>query len=142
MARVRSKDTKPELSVRRCLHADGFRFRLHDSKLPGSPDLVLRRYRSVCFVHGCFWHRHTDCIKATTPSTRREYWESKFLANVNRDRRNQELLLDEGWRVAIVWECALQKTILQSTITALEAWLQGNESAFETAPRKLKSDGK
>lgn len=137
MARVRSKDTKPELSVRQCLHADGFRYRLHDKNLPGSPDLVFRRYQSVCFVHGCFWHRHVDCSRATVPATRREYWEAKFLANVNRDRRTRELLLTSGWRVAIVWECALRRDTLQGTISALEAWLLGNEVEFETEPYKF-----
>ena len=110
MARVRGKDTAPELAVRRALHRMGYRFRLHRRDLPGSPDIVLPRHRLALFVHGCFWHRHTDCRRSTTPQTRREFWETKFAANVERDRRNAAALEAAGWRVRVLWECKIRDT--------------------------------
>ena len=95
--------------VRGELHRLGFRFRLHDSRLPGKPDLVLRKHSAVIFVHGCYWHRHEGCRYATTPATRREFWLAKFAANVQRDQRDQEALRAAGWRVFVVWECALRR---------------------------------
>lgn len=106
MRAVRSKDTKPELLVRRCLHALGFRFRLHRRDLPGSPDIVLPRWRAVVFVHGCFWHLH-GCPKSRMPATRREFWETKLRRNAERDGEAREFLKASGWRVFVVWECAL-----------------------------------
>ena len=108
MSGIRGKDTRPERIVRSGLHRIGFRFRLHDKKLPGSPDLVLPKHSAVIFVHGCYWHRHQGCRYATTPSTRPEFWQAKFQGNVERDRRNQRELMEAGWRVFIVWECALR----------------------------------
>lgn len=105
MSRVGSRDTKPELVVRRIAHGLGFRFRLHRKNLPGRPDIVFPRYRSVIFVHGCFWHRHPSCKYASSPKTRVEYWEDKFRSNVARDARNETLLRDLGWRVMVIWEC-------------------------------------
>ena len=99
MARVRSRDTKPEMIVRRIAHGLGFRYRLHRKDLPGCPDLVFPRYRAVTMVHGCFWHRHPGCKYAATPKTRRSYWEAKFQGNVVRDRHNHLALEDLGWRV-------------------------------------------
>lgn len=107
MSRIRSTDTKPELVIRRMLHAEGFRFRLHDKSLPGSPDLVLARHRCVVFVHGCFWHGH-GCSLFRLPATRTEFWESKISANAARDRRSLSQLHFEGWRTLVVWECALR----------------------------------
>ena len=95
--------------VRRELHRLGFRFRLHDSRLPGRPDLVLRKHSAVIFVHGCYWHRHEGCRYATTPATRREFWLTKFAANVQRDRRDRAALRARGWRVFVIWECALRR---------------------------------
>lgn len=109
MSGIRGKDTKPELALRRALHARGFRFRLHSKKVDGRPDLVLPKYRAIVFVHGCFWHRHEGCRYATTPATRSEFWQAKFAANVARDSSVRGALLDEGWRVATIWECALRK---------------------------------
>lgn len=106
MRAVRSKDTKPEMLVRRCLHALGFRFRLHRRDLPGNPDIVLPRWRAVVFVHGCFWHLH-GCPKSRMPATRREFWEAKLRRNVERDAAAKKLLKAGGWRVFVVWECAL-----------------------------------
>lgn len=105
MRRVRGRDTGPELAVRRFLHRAGYRFRLHDRRLPGSPDLVLRRHRTVVFVHGCFWHRHPGCRRTTTPKTRRAFWQTKFAANVARDAAAVRALEALGWRVVVVWEC-------------------------------------
>lgn len=104
MARIRGGDTKPELVVRSLVHRMGLRFRLHDRSLPGSPDLVLRRHRTVVFVHGCFWHRH-GCSRTTTPKTRIEFWKRKFDANVTRDALASASLAALGWRVIVVWEC-------------------------------------
>ena len=104
MGRIRGKDTRPEMLVRSAAHRLGLRFRLHDRRLPGSPDLVFRKHRTVIFVHGCFWHRH-GCKLAATPKTRPEFWATKFEANTNRDRRNRAMLEEQGWRVLEVWEC-------------------------------------
>ena len=132
MAGIGSRDTVPELLLRRALHARGIRYRLHDRSLPGTPDLVFRRFRAVCFIHGCFWHRHPGCRYATTPVTRAEFWQAKFRANVERDVRTRRDLLDGGWRVAIVWECALRKHRHVETALNLEQWLRGDEARFET----------
>lgn len=105
MARFRSKDTKPEILVRSLLHRLGYRFRIHVGKLPGKPDIVLPRYRTVILVHGCFWHRHFGCSIATTPKTRKDFWQAKFEANQERDQRIAEQLVERGWRVVVVWEC-------------------------------------
>jgi len=105
MSRIRSKDTKPELIVRSLLHRMGFRFRVNRKDLPGTPDIVLPKYRTVIFVHGCFWHRHKGCKKATTPSSNIAIWQDKFAENVGRDRRNQRSLRKEGWKVIVLWAC-------------------------------------
>ena len=118
MSRIRSKDTKPELLLRSMLFAEGYRFRL-DGKvskriykkgvLPGKPDIVLAKYRTVIFVHGCFWHRHENCSKASTPKSNTEFWVAKFAKNVRRDRENIRELRKLGWKVIVVWECELLK---------------------------------
>jgi len=108
MAGIRGKDTRPEQVIRKALHARGLRYRLHDRRLPGSPDMVFRRYLAVAFVHGCFWHHHENCRFATLPSTRTAFWRAKLDANRMRDRRAHDQLLSAGWRVATVWECALR----------------------------------
>ena len=108
MAKVRGKNTGPELLVRRIAHAMGLRFRLHRSDLPGSPDLVLPRHKLVVFVHGCFWHRHEGCRRASVPATRQEFWDGKFAATVERDRRNLTVLEQSGWKVLTLWECELK----------------------------------
>lgn len=105
MSRVRSKDTKPEMAVRRLVHSMGCRYRLHKRPLPGSPDLVLFGLKTVIFVHGCFWHRHPRCKKASTPSTNCDFWRRKFHANRLRDKRNIRKLRRLGWETLIVWEC-------------------------------------
>lgn len=105
MRSVKRANTKPELIVRQLLHSLGLRFRLHRRDLPGSPDVVLPRFRRVIFVHGCFWHRHTNCRYASTPKTRQEYWLPKFAANVERDACKEAQLRELGWKVIVVWEC-------------------------------------
>lgn len=134
MASVASTDTKPELVLRRALHARGLRYRIHNRTLPGTPDLTFSRFRAVCFVHGCFWHRHDACHRATVPNTRPDFWQAKFRANVERDRRVQQQLLVADWRVAIVWECALRNDRKEATAQLLEQWLRGSENQFETSP--------
>ena len=109
MRAVKRAHTAPEMIVRQELHALGLRFRLHRRDLPGSPDIVLPRLRTVIFVHGCFWHRHSDCRYATRPKTRQEYWLPKFAANIERDARKEAQLQALGWRVLLVWECETKR---------------------------------
>lgn len=106
MSRIRSRDTKPEVWVRKALHASGFRFRLYRRDLPGRPDIVLPKYNAVVFVQGCFWHAH-QCQRGRIPGTRSEFWKSKFEANKQRDARNARALRASGWRVYTIWECEL-----------------------------------
>lgn len=110
MARVRGRDTKPELRVRRLLHAAGLRFRLHDHRLPGTPDLVFPSRRIALFVHGCFWHRHGDpaCKRSRLPKSRLDFWEPKLEGNRRRDEEKARQLEERGWRVMVIWECELQ----------------------------------
>ena len=105
MSRVRGKDTTPEMRTRRCAHAMGLRFRLHRKDLPGKPDLTFPKHRLAVFVHGCFWHRHPHCSKASSPKSRTEYWQEKFNSNVTRDAQVTRKLEAMGWRVEVVWEC-------------------------------------
>ena len=109
MSAIKSKNTKPEITVRKLLHSMGYRFRLHKKDLPGSPDIVLPKYKTVIFVHGCFWHRHQNCKYASNPKTRREFWEKKFKENIERDKKTQEKLKNLGWKTNIVWECEIKK---------------------------------
>jgi DNA mismatch endonuclease (patch repair protein) len=105
MAAVKGKNTQPELRVRKLLHRLGYRFRLHASKLPGKPDIVLARHRLAVFVHGCFWHRHAGCPKASMPAARREFWSEKFSRTVERDSEALRKLSDAGWSTLVIWEC-------------------------------------
>jgi DNA mismatch endonuclease (patch repair protein) len=108
MARVRGKDTKPEMTVRRLIFSMGYRYRLHGSGLPGKPDLVFLRRKKVIFVHGCFWHRHYGCKNARLPKSRQEFWIPKLESNRLRDTRNEESLRAKGWDVLTIWECELR----------------------------------
>ncbi len=124
MSRIRSRNTGPEKILRSMLHQAGFRFRLHDKKLPGCPDLVLKKYHTVIFVHGCFWHRHTECNNSILPKTRPDFWKAKLEGNVVRDRKNTEALSSTGWTVIVVWECELKKSpldVLERITTRLKA---------------------
>lgn len=105
MARVKNKNTAPEIIVRRTLHRLGYRFRLHRRDLPGSPDIVLPRHHTVVFVHGCFWHSHPGCSRATRPKANSDFWDAKLDKNVARDKEAQEKLNTQGWRVLVIWQC-------------------------------------
>jgi DNA mismatch endonuclease (patch repair protein) len=109
MSRIRSTDTRPELILRRLIHRLGYRFRLHRKDLPGRPDLVFPSRRKVIFIHGCFWHQHSECREGRMPGSRREYWEPKLTRNQVRDAENQARLEEQEWDVLTVWECSLQK---------------------------------
>ena len=134
MARIRGKDTRPELIVRRTAHALGFRFRLHRRDLPGSPDLVFPRLRKAIFVHGCFWHRHPGCPKASTPKTRAEFWASKFATNVERDIRSVVALEELGWKVCVLWECETSNPAMIRR--KVKSFLTGHRRAAGGPPRR------
>lgn len=110
MSGIRTKNTKPEMLVRSLLHRMGYRFRLHRRDLPGSPDIVLPKHKTVIFVHGCFWHQHEGCRKAQRPKSNRKFWDSKLNANISRDHRNRAALEQLGWRVLTLWECETSHT--------------------------------
>jgi DNA mismatch endonuclease, patch repair protein len=135
MARVKGRNTGPEMRLRRALHARGLRYRLHGAaaggKLAGSPDLVFAGRRAAVFVHGCFWHRHPGCPAASTPSTRTDYWLPKFERNVARDAVARTALRAAGWRVAVVWECALKRGGVEAAADALAEWLESDATEFE-----------
>ncbi|WP_282002409.1 very short patch repair endonuclease [Geotalea uraniireducens] len=128
MSRVGQKNTGPEMRLRRSLHKIGLRYRLHDKKLPGTPDIVFPRFKAVVFVHGCFWHRH-GCKATTPPGTNVDFWRKKFDENIARDRRNTESLRNAGWRVAVIWECALKKKCADPDVIArlVCEWLASGE---------------
>lgn len=108
MSRIRGKNTKPEMKLRSLLHGEGYRFRLHDPRLPGKPDIVLPKYRTAIFVNGCFWHRHEGCRYCSTPRTREEFWKKKFSETVLRDKKKIQQLEESGWKALIIWECELK----------------------------------
>ncbi len=119
MSRIRGQNTSPEIMVRKYLHAEGFRFRLHDKKLPGKPDIVLKKYKTVIFVNGCFWHSHKNCRYAIIPKTRTEWWEQKLNRTKERDKEATENLCLINWRVITIWECDLKKEKREITLSAL-----------------------
>lgn len=114
MSRIRSKNTKPELALRKALFARGFRYRVNDKKLPGKPDIVLPKYKTVIFIHGCFWHGHAGCKYAYTPKTNTKFWIDKIISNAERDKVNAERLTVLGWNVLTVWECEIRHTHKQN----------------------------
>jgi DNA mismatch endonuclease (patch repair protein) len=124
MSAIRGRDTKPELVVRRFLHSRGLRYRLHVRGLPGRPDLVFLRYRTVVFVHGCFWHRHRGCRFAVLPKSNRRFWLAKLSGNVRRDARHSHKLRRAGWRVLTIWECFLTPSSLLRLERAVRAGLK------------------
>lgn len=133
MSGIRSKNTRPELLIRTGLHSKGFRYSLHDKSLPGTPDVKLKKYKAVIFVHGCFWHRHT-CHLATTPSTRTEFWQAKFKKNQETDRRHKKQLEEAGWRICVIWECSLRgrtKKPLEEVLNMCSNWLLSNDNSIE-----------
>ena len=119
MAAIKSKNTKPEILVRKFLHKHGFRYRLHVKDLPGKPDIVLPKYKTVIFVHGCFWHGHEGCKYYVVPKTRTEWWLNKINGNIGNDKKAYEALKAEGWNVIEVWECDLKPASLETTLTNL-----------------------
>lgn len=132
MSGIRGKDTKPEWLIRRGLHALGYRYRLHDPRLPGRPDLVFTRPKAVIFVHGCFWHGH-DCPLFKLPSTRTDFWENKIRGNRERDDRAVAILRSQGWRIAVVWECSLRGSGArqEQVIQQLAVWLDTEQPGIE-----------
>lgn len=119
MSRIKGKNTKPEIMVRKFLHSQGFRFRLHSKDLPGKPDIVLSKYKTVIFVHGCFWHGHQHCKYFVMPKTRTDWWVEKINKNIFNDRKSSEGLRSSGWKVIEIWECELKKNKIDETLTNL-----------------------
>jgi DNA mismatch endonuclease (patch repair protein) len=132
MSGIRGRDTKPEVIVRKYLHAHGLRYRIAPKNLPGKPDIVLPKYRTVVFVHGCFWHRHPGCRYTAVPTSNAEFWKDKFDANVKRDALAQKTLRAAGWRVCIIWECQITPRKL--------SWLAG--TLINHAPRGPRADSR
>ncbi len=114
MSRIKGQNTTPELKLRSCLHRLGFRFRIHDTKLPGKPDIVMAKYRTAVFVHGCFWHRHDGCRHTSTPKSNQSFWLEKFRRTLDRDQQNFKALNNLGWQVLIVWECEINSDASQA----------------------------
>lgn len=119
MSQIKGKDTKPEIIVRKYLHAEGFRFRLHTKDLSGKPDIVLKKFNTVIFIHGCFWHGHKGCKYFVVPKTRTQWWLDKIARNKTKDYENDCILQENGWRIITIWECELKKNIRQKTLEVL-----------------------
>jgi len=124
MSRIRSKDTKPEMLVRKFLHKNGFRYRLHVKNMPGKPDIVLPKYKTVIFIHGCFWHGHEGCKYYVVPKTRTEWWLNKINGNISNDTTAENNLRAAGWKIIKIWECELKKGTLEVTLSHLEDTLK------------------
>lgn len=126
MSQIKSTNTKPEIKLRKALFAAGFRYSLNGKKLPGKPDLVLTKYKTVIFVNGCFWHGHQDCRYFVMPKTRTEFWSEKISGNNERDQRNNALLKEEGWNIITVWESELKKNIFEDTVMLVIQKIKGS----------------
>ena len=124
MSRIRCKDTKPEELVRKYLFSQGFRYRKNDARLPGKPDIVLPKYKTVIFVNGCFWHGHEGCKYFVWPQNNAEFWKQKISGNISRDSKNYALLREQGWAVITIWECQLKKNCFQQTLSNLTITLK------------------
>ena len=129
MSRVRSSNTKPELIVRKYLFAQGFRYRIHPKTLPGKPDIVLPKYHTVLFVHGCFWHYHSGCNRSLLPKSNVDFWANKFKRNVQRDEMVAQKLREQGWNVLVVYECQLTKLLRAETLCAISASIRASSNA-------------
>lgn len=142
MSRIRGKNTTPELKLRKTLHKLGYRYRVNVRKLPGSPDIVLAKYRTCIFVNGCFWHGHKDCRYATRPKTNAEFWRTKIENNRERDLRDYSFLESLGWRVIVVWECELKKDRIDGTIVSVREQLDANRESWlaEQADRRQRRE--
>ena len=119
MSRIRSKNTKPEELVRKFLFSQGFRYPKNDARLPGKPDIVLPKYKTVIFVNGCFWHGHEGCRYFVWPKNNAEFWKEKITGNIQRDKHNHQLLANQGWRVIEIWECQLKRSVVDNTLQNL-----------------------
>ena len=119
MSQIKATNTKPEMLVRKFLHANGYRYRLHDKKLPGKPDIVLPKYKTVIFVHGCFWHGHKNCKYFVVPKTRTEWWLNKINSNIANDAKAAKALKKEGWKIINLWECNLKPAKIKKTLSKL-----------------------
>lgn len=128
MSQIKGKDTKPEIIVRKYLFSKGLRFRKNDKRYPGSPDIVLPKYKTIVFVHGCFWHLHDGCKHAVMPKSNVDYWKKKLYGNKERDERNQKELEEMGWNVITVWECQLKKDKLKQTLEELYVEITSEKS--------------
>lgn len=127
MSKISGKETKPEIKVRKYLFAKGFRFRKNDKKLPGKPDIVLPKYKTVIFIHGCFWHHHENCPKSSLPTSNREFWENKINGNVERDKLNQSALVKTDWNVITIWQCQIKnQTVFKETMDEVVKNISGN----------------
>lgn len=126
MSRIRSKDSTAELRLRRLIHGMGYRFRLHVKYLPGTPDLVFHSRMAAIFMHGCFWHRHDGCALARLPKSKRAFWEEKLNANKERDIRNEQRLVELGWKVMVIWECEMKQRDLTGLAARIDRFLIGN----------------
>ncbi len=142
MKRIKNHDTNPEVFVRRLLFSQGFRYRLHIRSLPGCPDIVLAKFKTVIFVNGCFWHHHEDCPRASMPSSRTEYWTKKLVRNVERDKRVQSELVEQGWRVLVVWECACRKRYAEELTQLLVNFLSSGDLPFAEIGRNTLNDNR
>ncbi len=133
MSGIRSRNTKPERLLRKALHSLGFRYRLHDTKVLGHPDLVFPKYHAVLFIHGCFWHGH-DCSLFRYPETRTEFWKEKIRKNQERDTKIRKVLADAGWRIGVVWECTLKgkyRIGLEESVNRIVFWLRSEQKEME-----------
>ncbi|MGN6268055.1 MAG: very short patch repair endonuclease [Ginsengibacter sp.] len=119
MAAIKGKNTRPEMLVRKFLHANGFRYKLHDKSLPGKPDVVLPKYKTVIFVHGCFWHGHSNCKYYVIPKTRTEWWLNKINGNIVNDNKASQALKKDGWKIYTIWECQLKTAKVEKSLNAL-----------------------
>lgn len=119
MSRIRNGDTKPEMLVRRFLHANGYRYKLHDKTLPGKPDIILPKYKTIIFIHGCFWHGHTNCKYFVVPKTRTQWWLDKINHNKANDEKAIKALKKDGWKIITIWECQLKHDRIEKSLTAL-----------------------
>lgn len=139
MSRVKSKDTKPEILLRKSFWKRGLRYRVNEVKLPGKPDIVIPKYRTVIFVHGCFWHGHKNCKKASIPTTNTEFWTAKITRNQQRDQEVWRQLEAKGWSVIIVWECQLKKVVFEDTIARVEAEIFKNGERYQREKEERKA---
>lgn len=131
MSAVKSKNTRPEMFVRSTLHRNGYRFSLHRPNLPGKPDIVLPKYRTVIFINGCFWHSHKNCKKAGLPKSNVDFWNHKIQSNVERDKKNYSALSELGWRVLVIWTCSCQKKEAPQLLSKIKEFLEGEEKFVE-----------